>query len=50
VKGEGKAKTERLKISKNRTEFGIQLVMISPRENYDFWWLDISICYLSNGF
>jgi len=39
--------SEGLKISENRVSFVIKLVIIGLFKNYDFWWVDCSLCYLS---
>jgi len=36
--------SEGWKISKNSAIFEIKLVMIDPLKNYDFWWVDRSLC------
>ena len=37
-------------VTENRGTFANKLVMIIPAQNYDFWWLDRSVSYLSNAF
>jgi len=33
-----------MEISENRAYFEIKLIMIDPLQNYDFWWVDRSLC------
>ena len=42
--------SEGWKILENRASFVIKLVIISPLKNYDFWWIDSSVCWLSGAF
>jgi len=44
VKTKRKQKQWGLKMAKNRGDFEIKLVMIAPLKNYDFWWIDRSVC------
>ena len=37
-------------MAENKGDFEIKLVMIDPLKNYDFWWVNTSVCYLSNVF
>jgi len=42
--------SEGWKILENRAGFVIKLVIIGPLKNYNFWWVDRSLCYLSDVF
>ena len=37
-------------LAENRGQFANKLVMISPANNYEIWWIDRSVNYLSNAF
>jgi len=39
-----------LKMTENRGDFGIKLIMIGSLKNYDFWWVDRSMFCISNAF
>jgi len=34
----------------NRGHFANKLAMISPVKNYDFWWVDRTVSWISNYF
>ena len=36
--------SEGWRISEYKARFVIKLLIIGPLKNYDFWWVDISVC------
>jgi len=46
----GRLDSEAWKILENSVIFEIKRVMIGSLKNYDFWWINRSMCCLSNSF